>query len=404
MHPQKRGRYNQQSSCASDAKHAAYADPGRADPEAEDPCGSVNGDSAKPREFTESKPPAKVDKSGQDQAGLNAVRRSLPLRNDTLLILSLDGGGSRGAISAELLRLIEKHLQVSIHETCDFFTGVSTGAIIACYCASNIDDMEFLSSNVYSPANLANVFDKSIWDKLLGRMQNQPKYDGINKTEHFARLFGDTRLSDVRRKRLMVLAYDFINREITVFKNDRSLYNPTLKEVCDAATAAPTLYPPVGTSEPRCRWLIDGAVATNDPGMIAVAEAMAQGYALENIWMLSLGTGKPVHDLNQRQQATIGKKAKGWGVVEWIANGLFDHMMMGSSSVSEYQCQQLLGDRYLRVNGYLPRPLLQLDNTDRDSLLELKSQAFEWFEEHCDAISSLLERAKHSQAQTVLKS
>lgn len=359
-------------------------------------------DTALPEEFTNGVKPARFEESGQGQTGMNAVRLASPPRNDTLLILSLDGGGSRGAISAELLRLIEKHLQLSIHETCDFFAGVSTGAIIACYCASNIDDMEFLSGNVYSPSNLANVFDKSIWDRLLGRMQNQPKYDGINKTEHFARLFGDTRLSDVRRKRLMVLAYDFINREITVFKNDRSLYNPTLKEVCDAATAAPTLYPPVGTSEPRCRWLVDGAVATNDPSMIAVAEAMAQGYALENIWMLSLGTGKPVHDLNQKQQAAIGNKAKSWGVVEWIANGLFDHMMMGSSSVSEYQCQQLLGERYLRVNGYLPRPLLQLDNTDKDSLLELKSQAFEWFEEHCDAVSSLLDRAKRTKPQTGL--
>jgi len=62
------------------------------------------------------------------------------------------------------------------------------------------------------------------------------------------------------------LAYDFINRELVTFKNRRghdANYNPTLAEICDTATAAPTIYPTVPTTDINRRWPIDGALATN---------------------------------------------------------------------------------------------------------------------------------------------
>mgnify|MGYP001803657259 CR=1 FL=1 len=68
------------------------------------------------------------------------------MNNKKIVLLSLDGGGARGALSAELLRLIECHHGIAVHQTFDFFAGVSTGAIIAAYCASDIDDMAFLSN------------------------------------------------------------------------------------------------------------------------------------------------------------------------------------------------------------------------------------------------------------------
>lgn len=45
-------------------------------------------------------------------------------------------------------------------------------------------------------------------------------------------------LNDITDKHLLILAYDFINRELVTFKNNRghdSLYIPTLAEICDAA-------------------------------------------------------------------------------------------------------------------------------------------------------------------------
>jgi len=230
---------------------------------------------------------------------------------------------------------------------------------------------------------------------MLGRMQNQPKYDGVNKRQAAEDQLSGVKINDIQDKHLLILAYDFINRELVTFKNQRghdAAYNPTLTEVCDAATAAPTLYPTVATSSLSRRWLVDGALTTNDPSICAITESLAMGYSLEDIWMLSLGTGRPVHDLSQEDRDEIGKASQGWGIVGWLSNGLLDHMMSASSCVSAHQAQQLLGDRYVRVTGELPRKLMQLDNTSEARVMDLRSYAYSWFEEGIETIEALIKR------------
>ena len=320
-----------------------------------------------------------------------------------IFILSIDGGGSRGVIPVNVLNHVEKIEQVSIRAEFDFFAGVSTGALVAAYLARNVGSMEDLVTKGYTSESMSTIFDKSIWDKMLGRMQNQPKYDGVNKRAFIDRQANEARINDIVDKHLLILAYDFINRELVTFKNNRghdSVYNPLLAEVCDAATAAPTLYPPVATSAPKRRWLIDGALATNDPSQCAISEALAIGHSLHDIWMLSLGTGRPAHDLSQEQRDKIGESSRNWGIFDWLTNGLLDHMMSASSSVSAHQCAQLLGKRYLRINGELPRSLMQIDNTTETRVEDLKSYAFLWFEKFVDDIRALLHGVREARARS----
>jgi patatin-like phospholipase/acyl hydrolase len=319
-----------------------------------------------------------------------------------IFILSIDGGGSRGVIPVNVLNYIESEERISVRKEFDFFAGVSTGALVAAYLARNVGSIEQLVTDGYSSESMTKIFDKSIWDKMLGRMQNQPKYDGINKRAYIDRQADGVHINDIVDKHLLILAYDFINRELVTFKNGRgsdSLYNPPLAEICDAATAAPTLYPPVATTAPKRRWLVDGALATNDPSQCAISEALAMGHLLEDIWMLSMGTGRPTHDLSQEERDKIGEKSRGWGLLDWLTNGLLDHMMSASSSVSAHQCEQLLGDRYLRINGELPRSLMQIDNTSEVRVEDLKSYAFLWFEEFMVEIRALLNGVNEARAQ-----
>jgi patatin-like phospholipase/acyl hydrolase len=50
-----------------------------------------------------------------------------------IFILSIDGGGSRGVIPANVLNFIEREEKISVREAFDFFAGVSTGALVAAY-------------------------------------------------------------------------------------------------------------------------------------------------------------------------------------------------------------------------------------------------------------------------------
>ena len=318
-----------------------------------------------------------------------------------IFILSVDGGGSRGVIPANILNYIELEERISVRDEFDFFAGVSTGALVAAYLARDAGNMERLVSEGYSSESMSKIFDKSVWDKMLGRMQNQPKYDGINKRAYIEEQADGALINDIHDKHLLILAYDFINRELVTFKNNRghdSLYNPPLAEICDAATAAPTMYPPVATSAPKRRWLVDGALATNDPSQCAISEALAIGHTLDEIWMLSLGTGRPAHDLSQEARDKIGQESRGWGIFDWLTNGLLDHMMSASSSVSAHQCEQLLGERYLRINGELPRSLMQIDNTTNIRVEDLKSYAFLWYEEFMDEFHVLLNGVQEARS------
>jgi hypothetical protein len=90
----------------------------------------------------------------------------------------------------------------------------------------------------------------------------------------------------------------------------------------------------------------------------------------------------------------------------WLSNGLLDHMMSASSSVSAHQCEQLLGNRYLRINGELPRTLMQIDNTSQVRVEDLKSYAFLWYERFAADIRAILEgvgeaRAQHAQTTSI---
>ena len=322
-------------------------------------------------------------------------------RKGPIFLLSIDGGGSRGVIPANILNYIECEEQLSVRDEFDFFAGVSTGALVAAYLARNAGSMEQLVTDGYSSESMSKIFDKTIWDKMLGRMQNQPKYDGVNKRAFFDKQADGALINDIHDKHLLILAYDFINRELVTFKNNRghdSLYNPPLAEICDAATAAPTMYPPVATSAPKRRWLIDAAIATNDPSQCAISEALAIGHSLDEIWMLSLGTGQPAHDLSQEARDKIGQDSCGWGVLDWLTNGLLDHMMSASSSVSAHQCEQLLGERYLRINGELPRSLMQIDNTTDVRVEDLKSYAFLWYERFMSEFRTLMDRVREDRS------
>jgi predicted acylesterase/phospholipase RssA len=324
-------------------------------------------------------------------------------RKGPILILCIDGGGTRGVIPTNVLHYLERDGELSIRKEFDFFAGVSTGALVAAYLARDAGTLKELAVDEYSSEGMArHYFDKSIWDKLLGRFQNQPKYDGIRKRAHLETHFEGVLINDIRDKHLLILAYDFINSELVTFKNNSghdAAYNPPLAEICDAATAAPTMYPTISTTAPKRRWLVDGALATNDPSHCAISEALSLGHTLEDVWMVSMGAGRPIHDLSQEDRDKIGYASRSWGILGWIRNGLFDHMMNASSSVSPHQCRQLLGKRYLRINGELPRKLMQIDNTSEIRVEDLRSYAFLWFEEFSEQVDRLLEGVRKAKKE-----
>ncbi|MUG91424.1 patatin [Scytonema sp. UIC 10036] len=94
---------------------------------------------------------------------------------------------------------------------------------------------------------------------------------------------------------------------------------------------------------------IDGGVAANNPSASAVAEALRLGYAIEDITVLSIGTG-------DRTRIIPYKQARESGLIEW-AQPLIGVLFDASSDVYEYIANQIMHNRLLRLQFKLDRQL-----------------------------------------------
>lgn len=94
---------------------------------------------------------------------------------------------------------------------------------------------------------------------------------------------------------------------------------------------------------------IDGGVAANNPSASAVAEALRLGHKIEDISVLSIGTG-------ERTQIIRYKQAQEWGLLEW-AQPLIGVLFDASSDIYQYITEHIMHNRLLRLQFQLDRQL-----------------------------------------------
>ena len=294
-------------------------------------------------------------------------------------ILAIDGGGVKGVASSKFLETLELSGNFSLYDKFDMIAGTSTGGLVALYIAAK-QATGSQCVELFSEINSNRIMNKSFWDETLP-MQTSPKYDGVGKTKVITENFGNTLLGDVEKK-VLVTAYDIILRRIVVFKSFGGTdceYNPSVIEVAEATSAAPTFFPTVKTTDSPPRWLIDGGMAANNPSMCALVEAMKLGYKPEQIKILSVGTGVQVRGKDKADN--IGEKSQEWGSVDWFFNGIMEHFFAANTSATTYHCQKILGDNFLRVNGPLIYCSDDMDDTKKGNINNLQLLGKEWFKE-----------------------
>jgi len=287
-------------------------------------------------------------------------------------ILAIDGGGIRGVVAAQFLAELEKNIDKSIYDSFDIIAGTSTGAFIALNIAAN-RETGANSASLYEHDIAKEIMDESFLDRIIPHaMLADPKYDGKGKRKVLTNTFADKRILDIEKK-VLVTSYDIIKRNIVVFKSwggTDSIDNPLLVDIADASSAAPTYFPTVKIESTPDKWLIDGGMAANNPAMCAFSAALNLGYKIEEINLVSLGTGimtRVPEDINE-----FGEKSQTWGGLGWIENGLVDHLFEGNTTSTEYFCEQILGDKYIRVNNKLTNASDDIDDVGRKNIAKLK--------------------------------
>ncbi len=319
-------------------------------------------------------------------------------------ILSLDGGGIRGLLSAHLLAALEQKLNekwrsrhgrppeppLRLTQFFDLIAGTSTGGILAC--ALLCPDEQAPDRPRYSARETIGLYrdyGRQIFSKTLsGRTGiaavRWARYDS-GPLEHLLReRFGDTRLSQLLRP-CLITSYDIEKRRSVFFtshdaKEKGDMYDYLVRDVARSTSAAPTYFPPhhlasLGGLENTA---IDGGLFANNPTMCAVVEALKifgpktesgrpRLLEMDELFILSIGTGVI-------KRPYFFRKAQSWGLLSWVAP-IIDIMMTGVAETVDYQLRKIFSaiqrpEQYVRI-----MPQLGTASDDMDDVSPRNLQA-----------------------------
>ena len=300
-------------------------------------------------------------------------------------ILSLIGGGIRGAFVVSYLRELERRIGRPIAESFDLIAGTSTGGIIAAGLALGMSTDELYDfyanhgEKIFSPREpyrakgimrlIFPLADRVFRWRTGGHLDAafRARYCPFALQAAFDSAYGDRTLNDITRTRLIIPSVNLTDGEPHIFRSchlPRAVHEKDVKisDVVIAATAAPTYFP---HRRIRGRDYVDGGIWSNDPSLLGFAEAIRIQrleqinvdhpiYDTDRIHLLSVGTGK-----SQFSLAPPGADA---GLLYWAPRVA---EVMGTSQTQgvHLPLKFLLADRYEHVN-FKMREQWPLDATE----------------------------------------
>lgn len=277
-------------------------------------------------------------------------------------ILSLDGGGLRGLITARILQRLNDDPKIKGWlDNADLFAGTSTGGILALGLAAGKTPQDIC--DLYINAG-PRIFDDSIWDDIrdLGKTIGADYSNKVLKKE-LRNIFGNLKLGDLKKK-VTIPTFDLDNEATDdtkrtwkpkIFHNYPGSDSDGESLAVDVAlytSAAPTYFPVADG-------YIDGGVFANNPSLVAIAQAISQSNAkseraqIDEIVLLSVGSGVSL--------SYIKGNNLDWGYAQWV-KPLLNILSDGVAGISDYQARQILGERYQRLQViFAPDESIPLD-------------------------------------------
>ncbi len=276
-------------------------------------------------------------------------------------VISIDGGGIRGIVSATVLWEVEKIMQDLLVNHVDLVTGTSTGAILSGGIAKGLS-MEKMLNLYYEDGPM--IFGPSEFEYRLRTVGGLfgGKFDADKLKSALESHFGDMTLGELYCD-FLATSYNMTDGAPKFFSKAQE-HDVKVVDVISASAAAPTYFNPTVIDG---KSLIDGGVVASSPAMCAFAEikSLHANLTASEITMISVGNGN-------RSQVNSGRIDR-WFKYKWI-KPLIDIMMASDAGVVHHQLVQIYGsvgqsDNYLRVNGRLPKSVdVDMGNASRKNM------------------------------------
>jgi len=316
-------------------------------------------------------------------------------------ILAIDGGGIRGVIPAMLMAEIEKRTGKRIAELFDLITGTSTGGILALGAVKPAGKAKGKKDKPYYRAEelLAlyeteggRIFYRSPWRSVMSlgaALDEKYPTEGIESV--LQEYFGETMISEAIAD-VIIPSYEIEKRTPFFFKSRKAQQNTAddfpMWQAARATSAAPSFFEPIRIKKKSASYaLADGGVVANNPAMCAYAEVKRIYPSVDDMLIVSLGTGDPTRPIPIAD-------AMNWGFAQWLVP-LVSLFLDGMGDSVDYQLRQLLPDtkegpaRYYRLQPLLAEGSDNIDDASRTNIRVLKMISDDYIREHTLAIDEM---------------
>ncbi|ASG67256.1 hypothetical protein CDV26_01605 [Francisella halioticida] len=290
-------------------------------------------------------------------------------------VLCIDGGGVKGIIPAQILYCIEKDFRINIQDHFQLVSATSTGALIAIQMNIMKKSAKEILDTYTDHSLLSKVFHKNILSFLSSIYGST--FSGESKYKALIKMLGTSQFSTAIMPTL-ITSYNLTKNKAVLFKSTAMTQNLTSAQVGNASSSAPTYFPPFKINN---NYYIDGGVTANNPSMLGVAYAVELGSKLDDISILSLGTGYSAKD-NKAIKKRLSSVYK-WGGLSWLANGIIDDFMNGDTNSSTYSVDMIMSEnKHLRINPDLGMASSDMSDISEDNIKELVKVGLDTYSEN----------------------
>lgn len=260
-------------------------------------------------------------------------------------ILSLDGGGIKGAFTASVLTELEREIGGPIGDYFDLIAGTSTGGILALGLAYRIpaktirDFYRDMGPTIFPATGRLGI--PSLFRQLFG-----PKHSHATLRAALEKVLQDRKFGEAKN-RLIIPTYDAIGGRIFLLKtahDARFKYDidALAIDVALATSAAPTYFAASPFPAHEGSSFVDGGMWANNPVLAAIVEATCfLKHPLDEIDVLSIGTTFAPFSIAENRNAGIFK----WNV------GIINLMFEAQAQAAIVQANLLLQNRVLRIDA-----------------------------------------------------
>lgn len=201
-------------------------------------------------------------------------------------ILVLDGGGVKGFFQIQILKELERRTGKKCSEYFDLIIGTSVGAILG----------GILSTGYISANYTEELMDKVI-PEMFKKHIGMPKYRKDALIDQFNIILPQYKMRRCNTKFICTSVNQCTGRTHYFKSWEHKDGDELLIDVINRSYAAPYFFGGLIDEKNKAVWLDGGTGNANCPLDIAEVEMVRQGWHIEDVEILSIGTGTPDHSI-----------------------------------------------------------------------------------------------------------